>query len=382
MRTTLFKAALTVGLFGVVTAAEAQQQTQGGVRTTGEFTQTFELRDNQNLNGSGLRFRSLTGFNFGLSSETQTSSISATSGISLRLGQGGFALARPKLNIGFGTDTKRVRYSGNLSFAKAPTAVNEEQPDLSILRIDTDRTVIAGNLGLSTKLNPTTNLSFGVNARRISYDPASASLVPSTDIGLTGKLTYRLNNRTSYGVNGGLGYFEADGGTNTTSFSADLAGQLNHDLTRTTSFDGNFGFSFIETDDTVGTATTSAFSVSLLYGAGLTQTLPDGSIGLSLNQTVNPSASGSLALGTRLSGSYQKDVNRNVSYSLGASLGRQEDIGGGAVTTFINLSPSYSHQLTRDVAATASYFVQRDDAGTTAHGLTVSFSRPFDLSVR
>lgn len=386
MRTTLFKAALTVGLFGVVQAAEAQgqaqNQTRGGVRTSGALTQTFEFRDNTGLGAGGNQFRSLTGVDFRLSSTTPTSTVSASTGVSLRLDKGGFSIARPKLRLGFGTQTKRVNYNGNVSFSRGPTAVNEELPDLSIIRVDADRTVIAGRFGASTSLNRTTNLSFGAQVRRVDFNPTTASLVPTTDYGLDGKITYRLNQQTSYSLQGDLGYFEADNGSATESISASLKGQLNHQLDRTRTFDANLGFAFIDTTDTVGTATTSAFSVSLLYGAGLTQTLPDGSMGISLNQTVNPSATGSLALNTQLNGSLTKNVNANESYTVNASFGRQEDVGGGSVTTFLNVAPSYSRQLTRDVSATASYFIQRDDSGSTAQGLTLSFTRPFDAPLR
>ncbi len=386
MRTTLLKAALTVGLFGVVEAAEAQQQSQaqprGGVRTSGALTQTFEFRDNANLSSSGTQFKSLTGLDFSLSSQTPTSTVSASTGISLRAGSGGFSLARPKLTLGFSTDTKRVKYNGNVSFSRAPIAVDEVQTDLSVLRVDADRTILSGNLGLSTKINPTTDISFGINGSRIDFDPLTPSLAPTTDFGLSGKVSYRLNRRTSYSLDGALGFFEADNTTSTESLSASLNGGLSHQLNSISAFNGNLGLAFIDTTDTVGTATTSAFSVSLLFGAGLTQSLPDGSMGISINQQVNPSSSGSLALGTQVNGSFTRNVNANESYSIDASLGRQEDVGGGAVTTFINVAPSYSRQLTRDVSATASYFFQRDDAGSTAQGLTLSFSRPFDFAVR
>jgi len=381
MRTTLLKAVLTVGLLGVVQAAEAQQQNQrqGGTRLTGAATQAFEFTDNSNLSGGGSQFKSLTGLNFSLSSETALSKVSASTGASMQLTNGGFSLTRPKLQIGLATKTKRVDYTANLSFARAPTSVDEVLTDLSVLRIDTDRTIISGRFGLSTALDQTTKLSLGVNATSIGFDTASTALVPSTDLGVNGGLTYQLNRRTSYGVNGALGYFTSDTATNTESLSASLDGQLKHELNSRSTFNGNLGLAFIDTVDTVGTATTSAFSVSLLFGAGLTQALPDGSMGISINQEINPSSSGSLALGTRLNGSLTKNIRQGESYTIDASLGRQEDVGGGAVTTFINVSPSYSRQVTRDVSATARYFFQRDDGGSTAQGVTLSFSRPFDF---
>lgn len=384
MRTTLFKAALTVGLFGVVQAAEAQQtqNQRGGLRTSGALSQTFEFRDSSGLGSGGNKFRSLTGVDFSLSSQTPTSTLSASSGVSLRLDKDGVSVARPKFRLGFGTRTKRVNYNANFSFQRSPASVNEELPDLTIARVNADRTLISGRFSASTALDPTTNLSFGVSATRVDFDPTSASLVPTTDYGIDGKLTYRLNRRTAFGLQGDLGYFEADNGNATESVSASLSGTLNHELDSRRTFDANLGFAFIDTTDTIGTATTSAFSVSLLYGAGLTQALPDGSIGISLNQSVNPSATGSLALNTQLNGALTKNVNPNESYTVNASLGRQEDVGGGSVTTFLNVAPSYSRQLTRDVSATASYFIQRDDSGSTAQGLTLSFSRPFDAPLR
>jgi len=269
MRTTLFKAALTVGLFGVVQAAEAQGQAQnqprGGVRTSGALSQTFEFRDNSGLGAGGNSFRSLTGVDFSLSSQTPTTSVSATTGVSIRLDKSGVSVARPKFSLNLGNRTKRVNYNARVSYRKSPTAIDEEQPDFSILRVDADRTVIAGRLGASTRLNATTNLSFGVQATRIDFNPTSLTLVPTTDYGLDAKITYRLNQRTSYGLQGDLGYFEADNGTATESISASLEGELNHQLNSRSTFDANLGFAFIDTTDTVGTATTSAFSVSLLY---------------------------------------------------------------------------------------------------------------------
>lgn len=379
MRETFIKAALTAGLFGLATTAVAQSS---GPRLKGSVNQSFEINDNSNLSGSGLSFRSLTGVSFGLSSRTATSSISATSGISLSADKNGFSLSRPQLNLSFGTNTKDVNYSGSLSFSRAPVSVGEVQPDLSVLRVDADRTSINGSLGATTKLDPSTSLSFGVNAGRTDFDPSSATLVASSTFGVNAGISYQLNQRTSYGFNGRLGWFEADNVSNTTSLSADVGANLSHQLTTDKAFDANLGLSFIDTTNTVSGVEASAFSVSLLFGAGLTQKLPDGSIGVSLSQSVNPSASGSLALGTTLNGNYAKTVNANESYGIGASLGRQENIGGGPVTTFLNISPRYSRQLTRDVAATARYYVQRDDTGDMAQGLTVSFSRPFDWPLR
>ncbi len=382
MRTTLFKAAFTVGLFGVVQAAEAQQQTTpvGGVRASGALTQSFEFRDNDNVSSA---FESLSGLDFSLSSQTPTTTVSASTGFALSLDEDGASLARPKLTLGFANRGKRSRVTGSVSYSRAPIIAQETASDLSIVNVDADRTVVSGNFGVNTPLNPTTNISFGLKATQIDFDPLTASLSPTLDYDFSGKINYRLNNRTRFGLGGNLGFFEAENATDTQSLSASLSATLNHELNNISTFDSNFGFAFVDTTDTVGTATTSAFSVSLLFGAGLTQQLPDGSMGISIDQSINPSAAtGSLALGTRVNGSLTRNVNPNESYSIDASLGRQEDVGGGAVTTFLNVSPSYTRQVTRDVSATASYFFQRDNAGSTAQGLTLSFSRPFDFPLR
>ena len=381
MRTTIFKAALTVGLFGVVEVAEAQQQTSaGGVRASGALTQSFEFRDSDTVNSS---FESLSGLDFNLSSQTPTTTVTASTGFALSLDDNGASFARPKLTLSFDSKGKRSDITGSVSYARAPIIAQETASDLSIVNVDADRTIVSGSFGVSTPINQTTNISFGLKATQIDFDPLTASLSPTTDYDFSGKIDYRLNNRTTFGLGGNLGFFEAENATQTQSLSASLTSTLNHQLTNVSTFDGNFGFSFIDTTDTVGTATTSAFSVSLLFGAGLTQKLPDGSMGISIDQSINPSAAtGSLALGTRLNGSLTRDVNPNESYSIGASLGRQEDVGGGTVTTFLNVSPSYTRKVTRDVSATASYYFQRDDAGSTAQGLTLSFSRPFDFPVR
>lgn len=378
MRDTTFKAVLILGLVGVVGDAQAQ-----GVRLTGDISQAFDLDDNNNLGGGGLDFDSRTSVNAAVSSQTETSRISASTGVSLSFGTNqSVSITRPQLNLGFGTDTKDVTYSGNLSYSKAPAAVDVTQPDLSVLRFTGDRTAISGNLSATTPISTTTSLRFGASANKVDFDPVTAGLFPSVDYGLSAGVSYQLNPNTSYSLNSGVSWFEAENASNTTSLSVDIGGGIQHQLNSRTTIDGNLGWAFTDTTDTISGVQTSAFSVSLLFGAGLTQTLPDGSISVSLDQSVSPSASGSLVLGTSLGGSYTKQVNQNVSYGIDATLSRQEALGGGTSTSFISVSPNYSRQLTRDVSATASYYLQRDNSGATAQGLSISFSRPFDYLLR
>lgn len=378
MRDTFIKAVLSIGLIGVVGDAHAQ-----GVRLTGDVTQSFQVDDNNNLSGGGLDFDSNTSLNATVSSQTDTSRISASSGLTLSFGSNqNVSITRPQLRLNFGTDTKDIRYSGSVSYSKAPAAVDVTQPDLSVLRFTGDRTAISGSLGATSQVSQSTSLRFGATINSIDFDPASAGLFPSVDYGLSAGVSYALNPNTSYSLNGGVSWFEAENASNTTSISVDLGGSIAHKLNSRTTFDGNLGWALTDTTDTISGVETSAFSVSLLFGAGLTQALPDGSISVALNQSVSPSSSGSLVLGTSLDGSYSKQVNQDVSYGIDASLSRQEALGGGTSTSFISVSPSYSRQLTRDVSATASYYLQRDNSGSTAQGVSISFSRPFDFPLR
>jgi len=219
MRDTFIKAVLSIGLIGVVGDAHAQ-----GVRLTGDVTQSFQVDDNNNLSGGGLDFDSNTSLNATVSSQTDTSRISASSGLTLSFGSNqNVSITRPQLRLNFGTDTKDIRYSGSVSYSKAPAAVDVTQPDLSVLRFTGDRTAISGSLGATSQVSQSTSLRFGATINSIDFDPASAGLFPSVDYGLSAGVSYALNPNTSYSLNGGVSWFEAENASNTTSISDRIA---------------------------------------------------------------------------------------------------------------------------------------------------------------
>lgn len=360
------------GQFGVASAQ--------GVRLSGSLSQSFDLTNNNNLSGAGTSFDSRTGIGLTVSSETPTTRLSASTGVSLRFNSNGnTSITRPQLALRFGHDTKEIKYTGGLSFATREAAVDVLQPDLSVLRYTGDETRISGNLGASTRINARTSFSLRANGTQLDYDPVSAGLFPTTNFKLTGDLGYQFSPTTSFGLVTSLGYFNADNASDTTSISADISGRASYQIDSITSANGSLGLAFIETTDTVLGVESSSYAVSLLFSGGVSRQLPDGSARLSISQGIAPSSSGSLVLDTQLTGSYNKTVNNAVSYGLDATFGRQERVGGGTARTFIGISPRYSRQLTRDVTANASYFFQRDNTGATSNGVSISIGRSFDL---
>lgn len=364
-----------IAVIGMVGSAGAQ-----GVRLGGSITQTFDITDNNNLSGGGVDIGSTTAFGLTLSSATPNSRIAASTGAALSFGtNNSLAISQPRLNLDFATNTRDLSVTGALSFVQRPAAVDITQPDLSILRYTGDETRISGSLGLSHQVNARSSLSLGLGADIVTYDPASAGLFDNNTFRITGDFQQTVSPQTSYGVTLGLGLFEADNASDTTSVSADLTGTLTHQLDQLTSVNGSLGLSYVETTDTVLGVESLTTALSALYSVGVSRQLPDGSMGLSLNQSVVPSASGSLVIDTTLTGDLNRTVNNNVGYGISATLGRQERIGGGTSTSYVNIAPSYSRQLTRDVSANASYVFQRDNTGAVSQSVVVSFSRNFDF---
>lgn len=373
MRHSLIKAVVIISLIGAGQTAQAQ-----GIRLGGTVSQGFSLDDN----GSGYNFDSVTSVGASLSTRTRNSSLSVSSGISMVVDdQNGVQISRPRLRFSFGHATKDVQYSGGFSLSRGPASVDVLQPDLSVLTYTGERTSFTGNLNAAYALNARSGLTVGLSAGRTDFDPVSAGLVPSNTFGLQLGYNTRLTPVTSMGLNASVGLFQAENTSDTTSVSAGLGGSVTHQLDKLTSVSGNLGLSFVETTDTVAGVESSNFTLSGLFGAGVTRSLPDGSIGLRLSQSVVPGNGGSLLLDTSLSGSYSYQVNRAESLGVSMSVNRQQNVGGGQTVTFVGISPTYSRQLTRDINANASAYLQQDDQGNTSHGINVSISRAFDFGL-
>ena len=107
--------------------------------------------------------------------------------------------------------------------------------------------------------------------------------------------------------------------------------------------------------------------------------LPSGSISASINQQIVPTASGALQVNTGLRAGYSERINQRERFGLNASFDIQENLTGSGSSTFFSVTPNYSVQLGRDLAASAAYSLQRNDAGDIAQSLNLSLSRDFNL---
>lgn len=350
-----------------------------GPRITGSIDQVFQLRDNANLTGTGWGWDGRTSIGASLTTATPNTSLSVSSGISLSYDQNGDpSISRPALSFSGSHRNKDISLSAGANFSQSPIEFDELQPNLSLLRVTGDQTNYGFSLGASGSIDSTTSVSLDFSTAYTNYDTNSTQLVDNQSYSLAGSVSHQVNRRTSLGASADIGWFVADTVPQTESLSLGLSGNASHQLTSLDSVSGSLGLSWSET--TQGGTSSDAFNAT--FGAGYSRALPDGSIGLSLTQSIAPSGTGNLVVGTTLSGNYSHTVNSNESYGLSAGLSRQEDVGGGNTGTLAWLSPAYSRQLTRDVSMNVGYNLQRDDTGDIAQGLSLTFSRPFDFPLK
>lgn len=364
----------TVAGLGLVAVLLLPGTSGAQYKLSGSIGEDISYRDNFNFGGGSGRFDATTRLAATLSTENSRYKLSASSGINFRINPNGQNSAtQPALTLRFSSnETRNVSWNGQINYAIRDINFDEEQPDLSLLRRSGEREQLRANLGTSIAVNPTTSLSFNGTYSDVNFSPSSPALVPSTTTGIGAVLNHQITRNTGVSLSGDISLFDANAESLTTSLGAGVSYTPN----RSTSVNANLGTAFTETTSAGGNTNTNT---TFTYGFGISHALPSGSVSASFNQNVVPTASGNLRVNTGLRASYNQRVNQDLSYGVTATYDIQSGLGGGGSSNFFTISPNYSRQLTRDVAATASYSLQRNDAGDLSQGFNVAITRKFDL---
>ena len=372
MKTRIARA--TIAGLGLVAVLLLPGTSGAQYKLSGSIGQDLSYRDNFNFSGGSGRFDATTRLTGTVSTENSRYKLSASSGINFRINpNAGASASQPALTLRFSSnETRNVSWNGQINYAVTDINFDEEQPDLSVLRLSGEREQLRTSLGTSIAIDPTTSLSVNGTYSDTSFTPSSPALIPSTTTGIGAVLSHQVTRNTGVSLSGDLSLFDANSESLTTSVGAGVS----HTFNRSTSANANLGIAFTETTSAGGNTNTNT---TFTYGFGVAHALPGGSVSAAFNQNVVPTASGNLRVNTGLRASYNQRVNQDLSYGVTATYDIQSGLGGGGSSNFFSLSPTYSRQLTRDVAATASYSLQRNDAGDFAQGVNVAITRKFDL---
>lgn len=351
------------------------------VQLTGDLTQRFELTSRSGTDDDGSVLESKSGLGLHFLSQTPTRKFTIDTGASLSFdSEGETSINRPVLSLGLSTETKRIAYSANLSYARAPLEFDETQPDLSTLTLDADKTTVKAQVGASIALTPTATGSISLSYAHIDFDLDSTELVESDEYALSGKLAYDLNSRTSFGLSTGLRLFSAQNAKETETRGVDFGASVSHQATSRLSFSGNVGLSLLDTTETTGGLRSSQTSTVGLFGVGLGYELPRGSLQVSADRSISAGGSGELKADTAVRLALKQSINSYGSYSLSTAYIREEDLDGGDSGNLLSISPAVNWEFTPKLSGGALYQFQRNDDGETSHKVGIFLKRGFDFT--
>ncbi len=354
-----------------------------GLTLSGSLSQGVTVSDNNGFQGRDPEVDGSTSLSYALSSSTKRSSFSIGGNASLSYGtDSDTKFNRSGLRASYQRSAKRSSFSAGLSFDKRPFEFDEEQPDLSFISLDTDRTTVSGNVGFGFEHTPRLSSNVSASLRDQDFSTTSTELSPSTTTSLSGGLSYRLSSTSSMGVNAGITMVDTEAADNLESTSVNIGANYSRTVNDRVSYSGNIGLSMSEQTRIIGLASVTEDSSNLTFGANLNRSLKDGAMSFGFNQGVGTSASGALSLNTGLTGNISRQINERQRWALGASLSRQSDLDGGETETLLRVSPSYNFSLTPKIGASAGYTFSRNDVGDTSHSLSLSISRSYEQRIR
>jgi len=372
------KSAAGLALAALLVAGGASAQdvdVPGFQRLTGSVSQDFSLRDNFNFSGGGFDWNTTSRLSLTFRAENNRAQFSASTGTGFRLtSNGNFSIFEPNLALRYATGTRRFNITATGNYSLREINFDEIQPDLSTLTIGGEREQLRANITVNTAVNRSTSVAVSANYGTLQFEPSSPALIESNSFGINSTLNHQVTQRTRVSLNGGLSFFAPDTGLDSITTSAGAG--LNHAFNRSTTVNANFGVALSETDLAGGGSRSDG---NFTYGLGVNRQLPSGSISASINQQVVPTAAGTLQVNTGLRAGYSERINQRERFGLNASFDIQENLTGSGSSTFFSVTPNYSVQLGRDLAANAAYSLQRNDAGDIAQSLNLSLSRDFNL---
>lgn len=214
--------------------------------------------------------------------------------------------------------------------------------------------------GIDRSLSARDNVSFSARSTQTSYDPPSAG-TPFTDTSANGSWTHRLSGLTSFSVSSGAEWLAYSNATNSNITILRNQAGFDTSLSPLLSFHGLWGAATVQTENSgpipvsIGATSGSASSTGLIYDMLLTyKALKNTTLTLTANQSVGPTAIGSLVQTTSVRASVNQTINSYSSLTFSADE-FQNTMAGSGQSQFASASVSYNRTLARDWTTTITY---------------------------
>ena len=203
--------------------------------------------------------------------------------------------------------------------------------------------------GLDRSLSALDTVSLSARSTLSSYDPPSAGTA-YTDTSATASWSHRLGSLTTISATSNPEWLSYDNAFGTNIVILRNQAGFNTSLSPFLSFRGNWGAAYVQTENR-GTPSSSA--TGLIYDMALTyQALKNTTFTLSANQSVGPTAIGSLVKSSSVYATANQAINSVSTLSFSANFGQNTSVG---TSQYASASVSYSRTLTRDWTANLTY---------------------------
>jgi hypothetical protein len=203
--------------------------------------------------------------------------------------------------------------------------------------------------GLDRSLSALDTVSLSAHSSMSSYDPSSAG-IPFTDTSATASWSHRLGSLTTISATSNPEWLSFDNAFGTNIVILRNQAGFNTSLSPFLSFRGNWGAAYVQTENR-GTPSSSA--TGLIYDMALTyQALKNTTFTLSANQSVGPTAIGSLVKSSSVYATAVQAINSVSTLSFSANFGQNTSDG---TSQYASASVTYSRSLTRDWTANLTY---------------------------
>lgn len=272
---------------------------------------------------------------------------------------------------------KRGSLSAGFALSHAPVTFETVQDDLTLAYAEGARTLYQLFGGVSTELRATTGASLNFGYTHTAFDPVTAKQVPSDRYTASLRVTETLNPTLSVYGNLGASWYEAENAVNTQSLGLNASVGASYEINRRSSISGGLGASFNQITQSAGGATLEKWSTGLTAELDYKRDYTDGAMSLGFSQSVMPDAAGNIDLASTLRGGLTMAINADSNLGLSGSYSRRQPIEGGASTSLITFSPSYTIALGRDFKASASYALRKAQNADATHRFNLGVSRNF-----
>jgi hypothetical protein len=205
--------------------------------------------------------------------------------------------------------------------------------------------------GLDRTLSALDTVSLSARSTTSYYDPSSAGIA-FTDTSATASWSHRLGSLTTISVSSNPEWLNYENAFGTNIVIVRNQAGFDTTLSPYLSFRGNWGAAYVETDNG-GVATPSSSATGLIYDMSLTyKALKNTTFTLSANQSVGPTAIGSLVKTTSVYATAVQTLNSLSTLSFAANFGQNTSVG---TSQYASASVTYSRTLTREWTANLTY---------------------------